>query len=216
MSDPVGNSPRVNIPGNSHKEREQQKAEAEPREAVQKIIEGKVVTRKQAWWKRATRSLVADDVQNIRGYLLSDIVLPTARNFIRDIVVASTDRALYGSTRVRRDGPGYGLGGTIGGIRTKYDQMSTDRRPMSREAQRRHDFDEVVLDSNAEAVEVVEALIARVIRYGAASVADLYDLVGVTGSFADQKWGWTDLSTADVRPSRGGFLLDLPQPEPLR
>jgi hypothetical protein len=87
---------------------------------------------------------------------------------------------------------------------------------MSREAQRRHDFDEVVLDINSEAIEVVEALIARVVRYGAASVADLYDLVGVTGSFADQKWGWTDLSTADVRPSRGGFLLDLPQPEPLR
>lgn len=215
MSDPVGNTPRVSIPGNSHKEREQKTVEVEPKEPVQKIIEGKVVTRKQAWWKRATRSLVADDIQNIRGYLLTDIVLPTARNFIRDIVVASTDRALYGSSRVNRDGPRFGLGGNVGGIRTKYDQMST-ARPMSRDAQRRHDFDEVVLDSNSEAVEVVEALISRVMRYGAASVADLYDLVGVTGSFADQKWGWTDLSTADVRPSRGGFLLDLPQPEPLR
>jgi hypothetical protein len=217
MSDPVGNSPRVNIPGNSHKEREESKAEAEPREPVQKIIEGKVVTRKQAWYKRATRSLVADDVQNIRGYLLSEIVVPTVRNFIRDIIVSSTDRALYGSARGRRDGPGFGLSGTVGGIRTKYDQISTgERRPMSRDAQRRHDFDEVVLEGHAEAVEVVEALIARVMRYGAASVADLYDLVGVTGSYADQKWGWTDLRTADVRPSRGGYLLDLPQPEPLR
>lgn len=213
MSEPVGNSPRGAIPGNSHKEREAKEAEAAPREELEKIVEGKVVTRKAPFWKRATRSLVAEDAQSIGDYVWIDILLPTLRNAIRDVVVGSTDRALYGSSSRR--------GGVRGGssLRTRYDRMAEEpspRRTMSREARARHDFDDIILDSYGEAVEVVETMIARVDRYGSASIADLYDLLGVTGSFADQRWGWRDLRGADVRQTRGGYLLDLPEPEPLR
>jgi hypothetical protein len=90
------------------------------------------------------------------------------------------------------------------------------RRPMSREARARHDFNEIVLENRTEAIEVLEAMVARIVRYGAVTVADLYDFVGTTGSFADQRWGWSDLTTADVRQVPGGFLLDLPAPEPIR
>lgn len=206
------------IPGNSHKEREDNKAEAEPREKIEKIIEGKVVTRKAPWWKRAVRSMIADDATSIGDFLWTDILVPTIKNAIRDVVVGGTDRTLYGAGRSRRGGPGLGLGGNITSLRTRYDAVASGepRRMMSREAQARHDFDEVVLNDRDEAVEVVEALIARVERYGAASVADLYDLVGVTGSYADRRYGWTDLRTADIRQIREGFLLDLPRPEPLR
>lgn len=221
MSEPVGNSPRSSmpgsLPGNSHKEREERAAEVEPREKIEKIVEGKVVTRKQPWWKRVARGMIAEDAQHIGGYVIDDVLVPAMKNLVRDIIVGGTDRALYGASSRNRRGPGFGLSGSVGGIRTKYDQMSGEpRRMMSRESQARHDFDEVVLDSRSEAIAVVEELIARVSRYGSASVTDLYDLVGVTGSFADQRWGWTDLSTADIRQSRGGFLLDLPRPEPLR
>lgn len=221
MSEPVGNSPRgPSIPGNSHKEREVAlpKKEEEPREPVQKIVEGKVTTRKQPWWKRAARNMVAEDAQSVGDWILTDVIVPAAKNLILEIVIGSTERTLLGGSRNRRGVRG-GLRGEITGLRsTRYDQMGPGepRRMLSRETRARHDFDEVVLDSRSEAIAVVEDLIARVIRYGAASVADLYDLVGVTGSFADQRWGWTDLSTADVRQSRGGWLLDLPQPEPLR
>lgn len=223
MSEPVGNSPRSGVPGggggmipsNSHKEREAraQQEPAESRDKVEKITSGKVTTRKPPWWKRFARNMVADDVTSIGDYLLIDVIVPAARNLIRDIVVGSTDRALYGSTRSRRESR-FSTGGSS--IRTRYDKMSEEPRRMSREARARHDFDEVVLDSHSEAVAVIEELIARVDRYGATSVADLYDLVGVTGSYADRNHGWTDLRTADVRQSRGGFLLDLPRPEPLR
>lgn len=86
---------------------------------------------------------------------------------------------------------------------------------MSRDARARHDFDEVILDDRQEAVEVVEAMIDRVQRYRSASVADLYDYVGVTGSYADRNYGWTNLESADVRQHGTGWLLDLPRPEPL-
>lgn len=214
MTEPVGNAPRNldDIPGNTHKEREA-KLEKETREPVEKIVEGKVTTRKPPWYKRFARSLIAEDAQSIGDYLMVDVIIPAVRNLIRDAIVGSTDRTLYGGSRNRvRSGV---LGATDRSLRTRYDQVEP-RRMLSRESRARHDFDEIVLDTRSEAVEVIESLIARVDRYGAASVTDLYDLVGVTGSFQDQRWGWTDLHTADVRQVRGGFLLDLPRPDPLR
>lgn len=221
MSEPVGNSPRQPgaIPSNSHKtqrEAEVKKKAEEPRGPVDKIIEGKVVTRKPSRLKRVARSFVADDVQNIGDYLLIDVVVPAVKNLIRDLVVGGTDRALYGRSRPTRNGIG---GGAPTSFKTRYDKMSDGsepRRMLSREARARHDFGEIILDDRAEAIGVIEALIARVDQYGVASVSDLYDFVGVSGSYADRSHGWRDLSTADVRQYRGGWLLDLPQPEPIR
>ena len=218
MSEPVGNAPRVKgeIPGNTLKDRET-KSEVEPREKEEKIIEGKVITRKPPWYKRFARSLIADDVQNIGDYVLSDVIAPAARNLLYDIIAGCTYRTLYGTGRNRSRGV---LGDRPGLRSTRYDRMSEPepRRVLSRESRARHDFDDVVLETRSEAVDVVEAIIHRVDRYGSASVSDLYDLVGVTGSYADQRWGWSgdDLRTADVRQVRGGFLLDLPLPNPLR
>ena len=219
MSEPVGNASRGAIPavpGNSHKEREEANQQAEPREKLEKIIEGKVVTRKPPWYKRLARNMIAEDVPDLGDFVLMEIAIPAIKNFIRDMIVGGTDRALYGASRARR-GPGMGLSGSVSTIRTRYDQMATEpRRMMSRESRARHDFDDIVLDSREEAVTVIEEMIALIDRFGVATVSDLYDLLGVTGSYADQRWGWRDLNQADVRQTRGGFLLDLPSPSPVR
>jgi hypothetical protein len=186
------------------------------------MVAGKVTSRKIPWWKKIGQSMIADDAQNVGDYILTDVFIPAIKTLIVNIVEAGTNRVLFGGSIHRRTSLGFGARSLRN---TPYDRLSTDRdryyaggdrRPMTREARARHDFDEVVLESRSEAIEVVETLADRIDRYRAATVADLYDLVGVTGSFADQRWGWTDLSTADVRQVRGGFLLDLPQPEPIR
>ena len=86
---------------------------------------------------------------------------------------------------------------------------------ISRRARASHDFDEVILQSRAEAEEVIDNLYEVVSQYGAASVADLYQLVGITASHQDTKWGWTELRGTGVSKVRHGYLLDLPQPVPL-
>lgn len=226
MSEPVGNMPRDpnKIPGNAHREQRVPDPETtspapvvEPREPIEKIVTGKVTTVKLPWYKKFGRSLIAEDVTSIREWILTEVIVPSIRNLLADTIKGSTDRVLYGQARVRnRAAPG---GVDRPGLRTRYDRMHGEpepRRMLSRDDRARHDFGAIVLDSNSEAVAVIEHLIDRVERYGVASVADLYDYVGVTGSFADQRYGWTDLRTADVRPHRAGFLLDLPVPQPLR
>jgi hypothetical protein len=227
MSEPVGNSPRKKpdaqsamsaISGNSHKDREGVKDTAPEREPIEKIIEGKVITRKQPIWKRFTRSMVADDVGNVGEYILTDVVIPATKNLIVDMVGQSIERVLFGTSRgrVRRSPLGMSLRDQVNYSGRYSGDREPPRRSMSREARARHDFNEIVLENRTEAIEVLEAMVARIVRYGAVTVADLYDLVGTTGSFADQRWGWSDLTTADVRQVPGGFLLDLPAPEPIR
>lgn len=231
MSEPVGNQSRSKakpggdmsaIAGNSHKTRTAAEAEvatvAESPDKAEKMVEGKVVTRKMPWWKKFASSMVADDAQNVGDYILTDVVVPSARRLIVEIVEGAVNRVIFGTSRARRTS-GFG---TTSLRHVPYDRLSDrgverdPRRGISQAARARHDFDEVVLETREEAVIVIDALIDRVSRYGATTVADLYDILGVTGSYVDQKWGWTDLITADVRQVRGGFLLDLPRPEPIR
>jgi hypothetical protein len=86
---------------------------------------------------------------------------------------------------------------------------------MSQRGRAKHDFDEIVLDQRAEAEEVIDRLYDVVNKYEQATVADLYDLVGLSSTHTDHKWGWTDLRGAGVSRIRDGYLLDLPDPEPL-
>ena len=51
--------------------------------------------------------------------------------------------------------------------------------------------------------------------YGAVSVADLYDLVGILGSPNDNKWGWANIRTAEPIRVRDGYLLKLPKVCPI-
>lgn len=229
VDEPVGNERRkpqskpdrklAELTGNSHKERRETE-KVEDREPVQKIIEGKVVSRPVPWYKRFARSMVAEDANTVGEYVLVDVVLPATKNLILEIVAQSVERFLFGTTRgrMRRSGP-------VGSVFRDREPVNYSRfaereprnlRSMSHRARATHDFNEIVLEHRPEANDVIDALVDLIGRYGVATVADLYDLVGTTGSYADQRWGWTDLLGADVRQVPGGFLLDLPAPEPIR
>lgn len=86
---------------------------------------------------------------------------------------------------------------------------------MSRRARSNHDFDEIVLETRVEAEEVIDGLFALISQYETATVADLYELLGESGNFQDEKWGWMDMRGAGVSRIKNGYLLDLPRPEPL-
>ncbi len=52
-------------------------------------------------------------------------------------------------------------------------------------------------------------------KYDSVTVAEFYELCGVSGNFTDNKYGWTDIQGASVQRTRNGYLLNMPKPEPL-
>jgi hypothetical protein len=70
-----------------------------------------------------------------------------------------------------------------------------------------------VLDNRGAAEEVIDALTELISSYGKATVSDFYELVGITGSYVDDKWGWYSMVGARVERVSNGFLISLPRTE---
>jgi len=52
--------------------------------------------------------------------------------------------------------------------------------------------------------------------YGVVTVSDYYDLIGVSGQFTDNYWGWTEMGGMRTRAVRNGWLIELPSPKQLK
>lgn len=205
---------KMNYPANSHKERD--KAAQEERPKVEKVITGEVVQRKKGLGRKVAETFTGDDMSSVGSYILFDVIIPMTKDMVVDALTQGIQRKFYGDTRRSS------VRGGSATRHTAYNRMSNginreDRpsRPMSQRARANHDFDEIVLSERGEAEEVLERLGDLVDNYDVATVSDLYEMVGITGSFTDNKWGWTDLRGAEITRIRGGFLLDLPKPGPL-
>lgn len=199
-----------NYPGNS----KSHKPAAEPKK-VEKVVTGDVVQRKKPLGKRLSETFVGGDLRSTVQYVFFDILVPAARDTVADAGSQGLERLIFGEARSvsRRTG-------RAAQHHTSYDRFSKSRpdmrqaeeRQLSRRARGSHDFGEILLATRVEANEVLNRLNDLVDRYTSATVADLYALVGITGNYTDDKWGWRELNAAGITRVPRGYVLDLPSP----
>lgn len=197
------------------------RAKAEPdtitpeEKKVEQVTAGPVQRRKKPLGKRFQETFVSGDAKNALHFVLFTVLIPAAKDAIVEAGSQGIERMVFGEAR--KGSRGVRPGGATGHV--SYNRMSMNDSPptpnLSRRARARHDFDEIVLQTRGEAEEVIERLYDLLSRYESATVADLYELTGIKSSYTDQKWGWTQLRGAGVARVRNGYLLDLPEPEPL-
>ena len=205
-----------NFPPNSQKAR----AATEPKK-IERVTSADATRRPKGLGRRLKDVFIGDDPRATMDYVFMDVIIPGARDMLFDAVEAGFQRLIYGESARRRGGPPGGYG-NVGHV--NYQGMSrpptASRSPqqehmLSRRSRARNSFDELVIPSRREAEEVIDRMFDILSQYGEVSVAQLYSLTGVQSSHTDMKWGWTQLRGAKAVPLRqGGFLLDLPEPEP--
>ena len=197
-----------------------EKTDAKP-EKLEKIVTGEVVQRKKPLGKRMAETFIGGDAQSVGSYVLMDVLIPAAKDTIADAVSQGIERMLFGEVRStsRRTG-GKPSNGYVSYNRysnsTAHPALRKDEPQVSRRNRATHNFEEIILATRPEAEEVIDRLFDLVSRYESATVADLYELVGVSSNYTDDKWGWTNLQGASAVRIREGYLLDLPKPEPIR
>ncbi|MCX7817551.1 MAG: hypothetical protein N2317_08620 [Syntrophales bacterium] len=201
---------RMDFPSNSHKSRQ----EKEETKKVEKVVTGPVVARKKSLGKRVLETFIGDDINSVGSYILHDVLIPAAKATITDMVQGGIEMFLYGErkgSRTRREnGRSYVSYNSYSSSSPRRDDR--DRRDISSKNRARHSFDDIILSSRGEAEEVLSNLVDLVLDYGQASVSDLYELVGITANFTDNKYGWTDLASASVSRVRDGYMINLPKP----
>lgn len=190
----------------------------EPTEAPEKVvkpIEGiTAVKKKQGMFSRVKENFTGEDADSVIQYVVFEVLLPSAKTALSDAVSQGFERLLFGESRPRSSA--YRPGGSS---TTNYQRYATQPKPDPREVRTRerrsNDFGDIIVETRGQAEETLERMHDLLQMYNVATVADLYELVGISGNFTDNKWGWTDLRGAGVRPVRDGYLVNLPRPVPV-
>lgn len=196
---------------NSYKykeEKKQQTTDVQPR--AQKVVSGVVKKKKKSEIRKFTDVFVSEDVHNVKSYIWMDVLVPAMKKAIADVVTNGIDMLLYGETgRTKRGTPSskvsYG----------SYYKREDDRRNYD-SGRSRYSYDDIVLESRGEAEEVLSQMDAIMEEYGMVRVADLYDLVGITGEHTDNKYGWTNIRNAEVQRVRDGYMIKMPRAIPIK
>lgn len=189
---------------NSYKSKEK-----DEKKKVEKVVTGKAVAKKKGGIQKFTDVFISEDISNVRSYILMDVLVPALKKAVADIVTNGIDMLLYGEaghTKTRSTGS-----------KIAYNSIYRDTRdPLPRRARNDFDYDRIIFNSRGDAEAVLNAMDEMISQYKVVTVGDLYDLADVTtNNYMINKYGWTDIRTADVVRVSDGYVIKLPKPMPL-
>lgn len=183
---------------NSHISKEEKKEKK-----IEKVITGKVVAREQSTAKKLVHLFFENDINDVKDYLLYDLVIARIKDTIFDIFEVlwkGENRARVSSVNTPRIS-----------YNKQYKIVTSSNQQQRTSKTDSRNFREIIFESRQDAEAVRNDLFDIITDYGCVSIGDLYDMVGEKGTFADQKYGWFDISDSTIkRALGGGYLLSLP------
>ena len=198
----------VDFPSNSHKSKTEEVPPVEGRVKKERVVSSQVIQKKPSFIKKLVDTFIVDDIGSVSSYIVEDVLIPAAKATIEDVFNTGISMLFNGrGTRTTRRG----LGGASKISYNQYYKPESERREITRSARAAHQFDNVIIPSRGEAEDVLSRLIDFTEDYGQATVADFYDLVGITSEYTDTKYGWVNLSTAVIRRTGPGYTVELPK-----
>ena len=177
-----------------------------PEKKLTKVANAKL--KKKSEIQKIAETFVAEDLNKVKNAVLMDVIVPAVKKVISDIVTNGIDMLLYGEVKHNK---------TTTTSKIGYNSMynSQNQANAARVARSSYIYNDIILSSRGEAEEVLNQMNEIIGTYGVVSVADLCEIVGVTGEFTDNKYGWSDIRDAYVERSKDGYMLKLPRALPV-
>lgn len=192
------------LTGNSYKS----KIKEPEKKVVDKVVSGKVKRRKGS---KLSSFLISEDAGQVKSYILLDVLIPSLKKAIYDIITSGIEIILYGESGKNRSK----TNATKVSYASYYDGSSRSQSYSYDPFKHSYSYDDIIIDQRGDAEEVLYKMDELISMYGVASIADFYDLVGITGNFTDNKYGWRDLRSAQVVRVRDGYCIKFPKVEPI-
>lgn len=160
---------------------------------------------------KLSQIFLAEDVDNVKSYIILDVLIPAIRKAIYDVITEGASAFLGGQVATPKKGT------TASKISYRQYYEREDRREVRPATSQRYSYDEVEVNTRGEAEDILASMSDLIARYGCVSVLDLYDLANITSdNYTDENYGWMNMRNADVsRMSNGKFRLKLPKAMPL-
>ena len=186
------------LESNSHKTKMENK-ELMDKPKTQKIVTGQAKLKKKGFFD----FFVSEDASSVKSYLLSDVLVPNIKRLIQELVTSGINQLLYGNDYK----PAKSSNNTS---RVSYNSFSSS--PATQPNRRRgNDIIEIEVDTYQDSQNVIYQLQALIDQYQQATIADLYDLVGIDGDFTDNNYGWKDLTRVSTIPYGRKYIIRMPR-----
>ena len=117
--------PSMDYKPNSHKYKQQLKEQGDKK--VEKVVHGTVKTRKKSQVRKFTDVFISEDVSNVKSYILMDVLVPTIKKAISDIVKDGIDMLLGTGGPSSRS-----TNASKVSYRNYYDRRDNERNPVRR------------------------------------------------------------------------------------
>lgn len=174
---------------------------------IDSIVSEPTKTKKKSGFSKFMSSIVAEDMANVRSYIFIDVLIPAIKKAIDDIIKNGIDMLLYGSSskpsKSNVSKVSYG----------KFYEKPEERLSLPSNVL---NYDDILFANRGDAEAVLSAMEDIIEQYGVVSVGDLYDLAAVsTTNYTVNKYGWTNLRSAEVVRGRDGYLIKLPRALPI-
>jgi hypothetical protein len=185
---------------------------------IVKVVTGEVIRKPESLGRKFKNVFFGGDLKTSARFVAADVLLPAFRDLLVDAIVNGAKGVIYGDSTFRRrtaePRPRTQYSNPINRT-TVYSGEPTRRaylpdQPHAYRHQNQIPRDELIIQNRYDAERIVERLIDIVDKYEVASLADYYDLAGLSSSHTDNKWGWTTFNSAEIRQTRDGYVIDLP------
>lgn len=194
----------MHIEPNSHKYKEE-------KQKIEKVVQGQVVSRKRSKVRRFADLFLAEDIGNVKEYLVFDLLIPAIKDTIVSVINNTTELLAYGRVKNSSRRPN--------GTPNTYVSYNSYSRPQAAKPIARprlaNSFEDIILETRGEAEAVLDTLREYLDKYHQVTVRDFLDSVGISGdsytNFTQEHYGWTDLREAYVSRVREGYLLVMPR-----
>lgn len=200
---------------NSNRFKEEQAQAASEEKRVSKVVKGNVKTKKKSEISKLADVFIAEDIHTVVSYAVTDVLIPGAKKVIRDVLFEGIDM-LFGTTG-RRDKRGDGPTVSYAKFYDRDRDRDRDRRSYDTPtAKSRFDYDNIIFESRGEANAVLDEMNNVIEVYKFVSVADLYEMAGISNApYTSNKFGWSNINTAEVVRVSDGYIIKLPKALPL-
>lgn len=195
---------------NSHKYREAQARQEEKKKEIKKVGNGVVSSKKKSDLRKLTDVFIKDDIHTVLDCIWKDYVVPNAKTAILETV----NMLLNGTDAPRKTGNSNGRTPYTSYYKSQEKGKTTENGRSKTKSV--YDYDNIEFTDRGEAEMVLKQMDDILEQYDTVSVADFYEMAGVSSTETDQRYGWDTIANAKVvRLANGGYMVRLPRAIPL-
>ena len=192
----------------SNSDKERQEASMHSEKKVEAVVVGTAKTRKKGELQKFVNEFVPGNFSIIKSDILRNIIVPSLKKAVSDIVKVGIDMILYDGKQTQSSKVSY---------RNYYDRDNDKVRAGSSINRFNNlDYDDILFETRGDAETVLDAMNDIISQYGIVTISDLYDLARVPNdNFTLNRYGWSSISGACAIRVRDGYILKLPRAIPI-